>query len=108
MKTHAHRLEEMQDRRIEADLEATINALFRRCPTLWGFSVRETTDLPPDRYARKVSALSLTEVSVYPLCGLDPPPELCSEIVSALVELLDECPGVCELLPGRTFARVFH
>lgn len=40
MKTQEHRIEDPQRRRFEADLEASINALFRRCPTLCGFTVR--------------------------------------------------------------------
>ena len=102
-------MEERQQRRFEADLEATVGALFRRWPALCGFSVREALALSPDPHAvGRVSELYVTEVSVYPQRDLDPPRALCNEIVSALVTLLDECPEVCELLSERTFARVFH
>lgn len=102
-------MEELQQRRFEADLEATINALFRRCPTLCGFSVHEAAHLPRHRLSlQHVSELFITEVSVYPMRDLTAHAELCNEIVAALVNLLDECPEAGELLRARTFARVFH
>jgi hypothetical protein len=109
MKTQEHRLEELQQRRFEADLEATINALFRRCPTLCGFSVRDAAELSRERLAlRPASELFVTEVSVYPMRDLNAPAELCHEIVGTLAELIDESPEAGELLRERTFARVFH
>ena len=109
MKTQEHRIEELQYRRFEADLEATIDALFCHYPTLCGFSVRDAANLSRDRLAlRPGSELFVTEVSVYPLRDLKAPWELCNEIVAALAMLIDECPEVCELMRERTFARVFH
>jgi len=109
MKTQAHRIEDLQPSRFEADLEAGISALFCRCPTLCGFTVRDAANLSRDGLALEhVSKLFVTEVSVYPWSGLDAPGELCGEIVAALVQLIDECPGARELLRERTFARVFH
>lgn len=40
MKTQEHRNEDLQHSRYEADLGASIDALFFRCPTLHGFAVR--------------------------------------------------------------------
>ena len=109
MKTQVHRIEALQHRRFEADLAAGINALFRRCPTLCGFSVRDTANLSRDGLRlQHVSALFVTEVSVYPLISLEAPREVCHEIAAALAELIDERPETCELLGERTFARVFH
>ena len=109
MKTQQHRIEELQHSRFEADLEASINALFRRWPTLCGFSVRDAANLSRNRLALEhVSELCVTEVSVYPLSSVEVPRELCYEIVATLVELIDERPEACELLRERTFARVFH
>jgi hypothetical protein len=85
MKTQEHRI------------EASINALFCRCPTLCGFTVRS-----------HVSRLFVTGVSVHPLIGPEAPGELCHEIMATLDELIDECPEAGELLRERTFARVFH
>ena len=78
-------------------IEASINALFRRCPTLCGFTVRD-----------EASQLFVTGVSVYPCSGLAAPGELWSEIMATLAELVDECPEAGELLRERTFARAFH
>lgn len=89
-------MEKLRQHRLAADLESTIDALFRRCPTLCGFSVRD------------VGSLVVTEVSVYPLHDLHAPPELCHEIVAALADLIDESPEVGKLLGERTFARVLH
>ena len=100
---------ELQQRCFEADLEVTINALFRRCPTLCGFSVRDAAELSRDRLAlRPASELFVTEVSVYPMRDLNAPAELCNEIVAALADLIDESPETGELLRERTFARVLH
>ena len=93
----------------EADLEATVDALFRRCPTLCGFSVRDASDLPRNRSTlQHASELFVTEVSVYPMRDLYPPAELSLEIVATLAELLDECPEAGALLRDRTFARMLH
>ena len=96
MKALAHRIEELRQRRFEANLEGTIKALFRRCPTLCGFSVRDA------------GMLLVAEVSVFPLRDLYAPAELCDEITAVLVALIDECPEIRELLRERTFARVLH
>ena len=80
----------------EYRIEASIAALFCRCPALCGFTVQHT------------SALFVSEVTVSPFGGRPAPGELTYEIVTALGELIDECPEASELLRERTFARVFH
>ena len=90
-------MKELRHNRLEADLELTTNAIFSRCPTLCGFAVRGES-----------SNLNVTEVSVFPLSGLEPPDEVRSEIVAALLALIDECPEAGALLRERSFARVFH
>lgn len=109
MKTPAQRNEDLQHGRLVADLEAGVSALFRRCPTLCGFSVRDTEGLARDGIAlNHASELYVTEVSVYPLIGLEAPREICREIAQMLVRLIDERPDACGLLRERTFARVLH
>jgi hypothetical protein len=109
MKTQEHRLEDPQRNRIEADLEATIDALFDRFPTLVAFSVQDGESLAREGIApQHESDLFLTEVSVYPWSGQEAPAALCVEIVTALTELVDEWPAALELLHERTFARVLH
>ena len=109
MKSQAQRTEDQRHGRLQADLEARVGALFRRCPTLCGFSVRDTEGLARDGIALDhASELYVTEVSVYPLSGLEAPREICTEIAKALVQLIDERPEACGLLRERAFARVFH
>jgi len=109
MKTQVHRIEERQYRLFNADLEDSISALFRRCPTLCGFSVRDAAALTHNGVSlRNMAELYVTEVSVYPMRDLDAPAELGQEIVATLAELLDECPEACALLRDRTFARILQ
>jgi hypothetical protein len=109
MKTQEHRATEAQRSRSEADLEVCLETLFSRCPSLCGFSVREAAYVEWDgSELRRVQRLLVTEVSVYPFSFLDPPPELCDEIVAQLAQLIDECPYARELLRERTFARTLH
>lgn len=109
MKAQQPGIEDLQHNRVEADLGASVKALFRRCPTLCGFSVRGAASPSRDGFTlQHGSELFVTEVSVYPLSGLQAPGEICHEIVAALVALVDECPDARELLRERTFARVFH
>ena len=107
MKTREHTTETTRKDRFEADLESSIEALFRRCPTLCGFSVR-TAGSQLGIPKQLANALLVTDVSDYPWTGLEAPAELCDEIVAALVELTDECPGTYELLRERSFARIRH
>ncbi|TMH65272.1 MAG: hypothetical protein E6H57_14955 [Betaproteobacteria bacterium] len=79
----------------EQRLEASVNALFRRCPALCGFAVEHQTEL------------FVSEVTTHP-SGAAPHRELRGVIVAALAALIEECPEAGELLRERTFARVFH
>jgi hypothetical protein len=46
--------------------------------------------------------------SVHAWPGFEATQPVCSEITRAMLELLEEHPGVRELLRGFTFARTFH
>jgi hypothetical protein len=80
----------------EADLEAGIVALFRRHPSLCGFTVQD------------VSELFLSELSVYPSHGLEARDYLQRDILKTLTQLIDECPETRQMLRERTFARIVH
>jgi hypothetical protein len=80
----------------EADLEAGIGALFRRHPSLCGFTVQD------------VSELFLSELSVYPSHGLEARDFLQRDILRTLTQLIDECPETRKVLRERTFARTVH
>jgi hypothetical protein len=80
---------------IETEVAAVVDKLFRRWPSLVGFSVgREDDEL----------VLSDLETDPWPAHS----PELIDEIASALHQLTEDEPDALKLLPGRTFARVLH
>jgi len=105
MKAQQHR---DRDQEHEADLGASIDALFVRCPRLHGFTVSSAVPsgdgfaLPPE------SGLFVSEVSIYPSCNFDSAIRHFREIGVTLARLIDECPEAGELLRERTFARVLH
>lgn len=76
------------------DVRQVMQTLFQRHPALCGFSVRED--------------LSFYNVSCHPELPGEETRELCDEISQALRQLLDENPEAVHLIPGRTFARMFH
>jgi hypothetical protein len=63
---------------IEEDLAARIDAIFERCPQLFGFTVQDSTALPEELRS------------------------------FALLDFLLERPGGKDALRGRTFARSLH
>jgi hypothetical protein len=79
---------------LHEDVNDTIGSLFRRHPTLCGFSVRQD--------------LSFAEIACHPAIVGDEALMLQEEISSALHDLIDERPEAAELLRGRTVARRFH
>jgi hypothetical protein len=95
--------------RYEADLEASVNALFVRCPRLCGFAVRGTARASGAGFALSpASGLFVTDVSIHPSCSSDTAVTHFGQIAAALARLIDECPEACELLRERTFARILH
>ena len=109
MKAQAHPNEDLERSRNEADLGASINALFARCPRLHGFAVRGAPHQSPHGFAlQRASGLAVTDISIYPPCDIDTAVAHLDKIEAALTRLIDECPEACELLCGRTFARVLH
>jgi hypothetical protein len=109
MKTQEHPNEELEHRRYEADLGASIHALFIRCPRLHGFAVQSAARLSPHGFGlQRENGLVVTDLSIYPACDLDTAVRHLDTIEVALTKLIDECPEARELLCGRTFARVLH
>jgi hypothetical protein len=82
----------------EAEVAAVVDALFRRWPSLVGFSVQEAQTPSTE--------LVLADVETDPWRAQSR--EIYGEIVGALLELMDDEPAVGELLRGRTFARTLH
>jgi hypothetical protein len=92
------------------ELPAQIEALFMRCPALYGFSVRGPEELPDDcpRSDDPESDLFVGDVGISPALSDEQFGEIFKQIVAALAELLAEEPEAGEALRGRTFARVVH
>jgi len=86
-----------QRQQLEADLAARIDALFGRCPTLYGFSVRQTD-----------AEHGVVDLTCFPTPYGERAELIFGEVTKMLHELEDEQPEVAQLLPGRTFARAFH
>jgi hypothetical protein len=82
----------------ETEVSAVVDAIFRRWPSLLGFSVQESQTLPADLVIADV------ETDRWPA----QPRGLVGEIAVALLDLMDEEPATRELLRGRTFARTLH
>ena len=82
-------------RRLEADLAARVEAVFRDWPELAGFTVQEETPEP----------LSLVQYGPLDQAHAD---AMIGAVTRMMHELVDEEPEAPALLLGRTFARVLH
>lgn len=80
----------------DIEVAATVNEIFRRLPSLVGFSVQEVLE--------RELVLAEVETDLRPARSH----ELFAEIMAALLDLVDEEPAARELLVGRTFARTLH
>ena len=59
---------EEQRLRLEADLAASIDTLFRRCPSLFGFSVQQASKVTRERAVDHLEGdLYLADVACHPL-----------------------------------------
>ena len=109
MKTRERPSEDPEHSREEADLGASIHALFVRCPRLHGFAVRSAGQRSGDGFALPPRGeLFVTDVSIYPSCDENVAVKHFTEIAASLARLIDESPQAGELLCGRTFARALH
>jgi len=95
--------------RLESDLAARMEMLFRRCPALHGFSVQQGSSVTRERVALDLQAgLFLADVVWHQPLNGDQAATLVEEISQELLELVEERPEATALLCGRTFARVLH
>lgn len=109
MDTLQDRIGDVQRLRLEADLAARVDMLFRRCPALCGFSVQEGSKITRERaWDHLEGDLFVADLACHPALDADRSAELCEVISHTLMELVDERPEMAELLPGRTFARSLH
>ena len=92
---------------LEAALSARIEAIFERCSELCGFSVDERLVKDGKEGAREWE-LYVSAVAAYPELGPGQADGFIGEISEVLEDLLIQRPQAADLLPGRTFARVWH
>ena len=91
---------------LEAALSARIEAIFDRAPGLCGFSIDERLVSGSEEGPREWE-LYVSAVETLPELG-DRAKRFIGEISGALEDLLTQEPQAADLLPGRTFARVWH
>ena len=97
-------------KRLVADVEAKIGALFMRCPTLWGFAVQDRASLPEELDPARIpdADLYVTEIGIFPKLGDEQYADLYDEITVTISSLVNEQPNAFDVLRGRTFARALQ
>ena len=97
-------------KRVVADVEAKIRALFVRCPTLCGFSVQDRASLPAQITENQIpdADLYVTEIGMFPKLGADQYADVFDEITITISSLVNEQPNAYDVLRGRTFARTLQ
>jgi hypothetical protein len=100
---------EEQRLRLEADLAARMETLFRRCPSLYGFTVQEGSKVSRERAVENLNGhLYLADLACHPLLDDEHCAEVCEVVSHTLLELVDERPEMAEIISGRTFARTLQ
>jgi len=95
--------------RLESELAAIVNGLFRYWPALLGFSVQELAASSGSRKSIQIEdELCIAHVATHPWLTQEQRYDICKEIATTLIELIDEVPAVRELLRRRTFTRTLH
>ena len=87
-------------------MDAQIDALFRRCPELCGFSVQPKVSA--DGNTKGEEELFVTAIGIEPSAPRGQYAEIFEQIATTLKDLLGERPEAHALLRGRTFARSLH
>lgn len=90
----------------DADVASQMQALFKRCPELCGFSVQVKVSADGNPGAEE--ELFVTAISIAPRLSKEQYAEIFEQISGALIELLGERPEAATLLRGRTFSRTLH
>jgi hypothetical protein len=95
---------------VVADVQAKIDALFFRCPSLCGFSVQDRSTLPEQLTENQIpdADLYVTEIGIFPKLGADQYADVFDEITLTLSSMVSEQPNAYDVLRGRTFARRLH
>ncbi|HEY1288082.1 MAG TPA: hypothetical protein VGF58_07120 [Burkholderiales bacterium] len=94
---------------LEAALSARIELIFDRTPGLCGFSIAERLVSDSAKEGAREWELYVSAVeTTYPELSTAQTNGFIGEISGALEDLLKQEPQAADLLPGRTFARVWH
>jgi|SRR5688572_6580955 hypothetical protein len=93
---------------LEAALRAQVETIFDRCSELCGFSVSERLVSENGKEGVREWELYVCAVAAYPELGEGQAEDFIGEISGVLADLLNQRPQAADLLPGRTFARVWH
>ena len=93
---------------LEAALSARIELIFDRSPGLCGFSIAERLVSESEQEGRREWELYVSAVDTLPELSPEHANGFIGKISGALEDLLKREPDAAELLPGRTFARVWH
>jgi hypothetical protein len=94
---------------IEEDLATRIDAIFERCPQLFGFTVQDSSALPEELRAIALEReLVVSDIGVYPYLNADQCEQIYNEIAVALLDFMFERPTAKDVLRGRTFVRTLH
>jgi hypothetical protein len=94
---------------MEVDLEARLQALFRRCPELHRFVIQDKAGLADhvDRGSLE-GELFITQITLYPRHGTRQYDEVYADIARAVTQLVDERPEALAELRGKAFVRALH
>jgi len=100
----------LDQKRVVADVQARIDALFIRCPSLCGFAVQDRATLPEQLTETQIpdADLYVTEIGIFPKLSTDQYADVFDEITITLSNLVSEQPNAYDVLRGRTFARTLH
>jgi predicted ABC-type sugar transport system permease subunit len=98
----------MKTEDLEAALRAEVETIFERCAGLCGFSVAERLVSEDANQGVREWELYVSAVAAYPELGATQAEGFIGEISGVLADLLDQRPQAADLLPGRTFARIWH
>jgi hypothetical protein len=91
----------------DAEVSASIQEIFSRCPELTGFSVQPKVLADSPNRAEQ-EELFVTAIAISPRLSKEQYTEIFERISAALMQLLAERPEAHALLRSRTFARIFH
>jgi hypothetical protein len=94
---------------VAAQIDIHVKALFRRCPALCSFTVRDRASLPDhiDPTALR-GELFILDIAVSPRYGRSQYDEIYDQIAAAIGAAVAALPEAKELLRGRTFIRALH